>query len=188
MTAGSLYACSTMGSRFSNAKSLCRNLNLVGRDHLGYQARPRCRFRSSPETVLGARFPARDRMSTENQPIVPSLPAAWPTEHRPRDLSDRRAITCPPFPSCGGKLNASSTYALCQERSCASANSEASHLHRRGIGIARGPASAFGHVMPAHAGDRGAVRHSCFSILRIVARLGSQCSSERDQNWSFGTN
>jgi hypothetical protein len=43
-------------------------------------------------------------------------------------------------------------------------------------------------VMPAHAGDRGAVRHSCFSILRIVARPGSQCSSERDQNWSLGTN
>src|SRR5271169_121324 len=31
---------------------------------------------------------------------------------------------------------------LCQERSCASANSEASHLHRQGIGIARGPALA----------------------------------------------
>jgi hypothetical protein len=30
----------------------------------------------------------------------------------------------------------------CQERSCASANSEASHLHRRGIGIARGLALA----------------------------------------------
>src|SRR5271169_3804570 len=30
----------------------------------------------------------------------------------------------------------------CQERSCASANSEASHLHRRGIGFARGPALA----------------------------------------------
>ena len=43
-------------------------------------------------------------------------------------------------------------------------------------------------VMLPHAGDRGAVGHSCFSILRIVLRLGSQCSSERDQNWSLGTN
>ena len=32
--------------------------------------------------------------------------------------------------------------ASAQERSCATANSEASHLHRRGIGIARGPALA----------------------------------------------
>jgi hypothetical protein len=46
----------------------------------------------------------------------------------------------------------------------------------------------FRYVIPAHGGDRGAVLHSCFSILRIVARLGSQCSSERDQNWSLGTN
>jgi hypothetical protein len=66
---------------------------------------------------------------------------------------------------------------------------EASHLHRQDWHCSRiRVGGVFRYVMPAHAGDRGAVRHSCFSILRIVARLGSQCSSERDQNWSLGTN
>ena len=80
----------------------------------------------------------------------------------------------------------------------ASLQSHNVHLQRRLIRIGLGLAlladsrkmlgGVFGYVMLAHTGDRGAVRHSCFSILRIVARLGSQCSSERDQNWSFGTN
>ena len=47
--------------------------------------------------------------------------------------------------------------------------------------VKKTPGGVFGYVMLPHAGDRGAVRHFCFSILRIVARLGSQCSSERDQ-------
>jgi hypothetical protein len=85
---------------------------------------------------------AHGRLQTSEEDQSPRLThlIVLPTQEQFVVCHVRRASGDPPFRK--KMLQGTTSAALCQERSCASANSEASHLHRRGIGIARGPALA----------------------------------------------